>query len=95
MFRVPGDRMLLLAVVCPYPAGVNFINILQAVLTSKHPKSVKIHSSCQYLFTLLGLAGVKAAHKMLMKLTPGANFINMLNHSFYSQKCFGTQLLYY
>jgi len=34
------------------------------------PKSVKIQSSHQYLFALLGLAHVKAARKTLMKLTP-------------------------
>ncbi len=35
------------------------------------PKSVKIQSSCQYLFALLGYASVKASRYMLMKLTPG------------------------
>ncbi len=34
------------------------------------PKSVRIQSSFQYLFTLLGSTGAKAARKMLMKLTP-------------------------
>jgi len=34
------------------------------------PKSVRIQSSCQYLFTLLGSTGAKAAHRTLMKLTP-------------------------
>jgi len=38
----------------------------------KSPKNVKIQSSRQYLFALLGYASVKALHKMLMKLTPGA-----------------------
>jgi len=33
------------------------------------PKSVKIQSSHQYFFALLGSSYVKAAHKMLMKLT--------------------------
>jgi len=35
------------------------------------PKSVRIQSSCQYLFTLLGSTGAKAARRTLMKLTPG------------------------
>jgi len=35
------------------------------------PKSVRIHSSHQYLFTLLESTGAKAAHRALMKLTPG------------------------
>jgi len=36
-------------------------------------KSVRIQSSCQYLFTLLGSTGAKAAHRTLMKLTPGVD----------------------
>jgi len=36
-------------------------------------KSVRIQSSCQYLFTLLGSTGAKAAHRALMKLTSGVN----------------------
>jgi len=34
------------------------------------PKSVRLQSSCQYLFTLLGSTGAKAARRMLMKLKP-------------------------
>jgi len=34
------------------------------------PKSVRIQSSYQYFFTLLGSTGAKAARRMLMKLTP-------------------------
>jgi len=33
------------------------------------PKSVRIQSRCQYLFTLLGSTGAKAARRTLMKLT--------------------------
>jgi len=33
------------------------------------PKSVRIQSSCQCLFTLLGSTGAKAAHRTMMKLT--------------------------
>jgi len=36
------------------------------------PKSVKKTDSLTVFFTLLGLASVKAACKMLVKLTPGA-----------------------
>jgi len=50
--------------------GVNFIIVLQAAFTCADPESVKIKLSCQYLFTLLGYVGVKAASRMLMKLTP-------------------------
>ncbi len=35
------------------------------------PKSIRIQSCSQYLFTLLGSIGTKAARRMLMKLTPG------------------------
>jgi len=38
--------------------------------TSKDPKSIKIQSSCQYHFALLGSTNVKTARKMLLKLTP-------------------------
>jgi hypothetical protein len=37
---------------------VNFTNVLHAAFTCKDPKSVKIQSSCQYLFALLGSARV-------------------------------------
>jgi hypothetical protein len=46
------------------------MNTLCAAFTRKDPKIVKIQSSYQYLFALLGSASVKALHKMLMKLTP-------------------------
>ncbi len=36
------------------------------------PKSIRIQSICQYLFTLLGSTGAKAACRTLMKLTPAA-----------------------
>ncbi len=44
---------------------------LRAAFTPVTSKSGRIQSSCQYLFTLLGSTGAKAAHRMLMKLTPG------------------------
>jgi len=43
---------------------------LRTAFTPIAPKSVKIQSSCQYLFTLLGSIGAKAARRTLMKLTP-------------------------
>ncbi len=45
--------------------GVNFINILQAAFMRQDPKSVKIQSSYQYLFALLGSAPVEAVSKSL------------------------------
>jgi len=43
---------------------------LRAAFTPKAPKIVRIQLSCQYLFTLLGSTGAKAALRTLMKLTP-------------------------
>jgi len=43
---------------------------LRAAFTPAAPKSVRIQSSCQYLFTLLKSTSVKAARKMLVKLIP-------------------------
>jgi len=55
----------------------NFINLdsisptyLCTAFTPVAPKRIRIQSSCQYLFTLLGSTGAKAALIMLMKLTP-------------------------
>jgi len=44
---------------------------LCAVFTTVAPKSVQIQTSHQYLFMHLGSTGAKAAHRTLMKLTPG------------------------
>jgi len=55
---------------------------LRTAFTPVAPKSVRIQSSCQYLFTLLGSTGVKAARRMLMKLTPGVDFYNILCATF-------------
>jgi len=43
---------------------------LRTAVTPVAPKSVIIQSSGQYLFTLLGSTGAKAARRTLMKLTP-------------------------
>ncbi len=44
---------------------------LRAAFMPVAPKNVRIQSSCQYLFMLLGSTGAKAACGTLMKLTPG------------------------
>jgi len=53
--------------------GVNFINILRAAFIRGDPESVqKIDNfNLTVIFTHLGSAHIKAAHKTLMKLTPG------------------------
>jgi hypothetical protein len=49
--------------------GVNFINVLHKAFMSTGLESVKIQSS-GHLFTLLSSAGVKAARRSLVKLSP-------------------------
>ncbi len=44
---------------------------LHTNFTPLAPKSIRIQSSCLYLFMLLGSTGAKAARRMLMKLTIG------------------------
>ncbi len=51
--------------------GVNFIKVLRAAFVRADPKSVKRYWQLNWIFTLLGSAHVKAALRMLMKLTPG------------------------
>ena len=50
--------------------GVNFTNVLQAAFTSADPKSTKKTVKLSSFIALLGFAHVKAAHRMLVKLTP-------------------------
>jgi len=45
-------------------------------------KRKKIQLSHQCLFTLLGSTSVKAVHRMLMKLSRGVNFINIVHEDF-------------
>jgi hypothetical protein len=51
--------------------GPNFINVLLTAFTLVAPKSVRIQSNPQYLFTLLGSTCAKAVHRTLVKLTQG------------------------
>jgi hypothetical protein len=50
--------------------GVKFIKILCLAFTTKDPKSTKKTVKLQVFFTLLGSMLEKAAHRLLMKLTP-------------------------
>ncbi len=58
--------------------GVNFITVLQAAFMHADPESIKIQSSCQYLFTLLGSVSVKAVLRKLMKLTPDQRVLDLI-----------------
>ena len=52
--------------------GVNFTNVLQATFTNADPKSAQKDSQVKQLFCAFGIsAHVKAACRMLVKLTPG------------------------
>jgi len=51
----------------------DFTNVLRAAFMLLAPKSVRIQSQCQYLFTLLRSTGAKAARRTLMKLNPGVS----------------------
>ncbi len=50
--------------------GVNFSNILHAAFTHADPKSASNTFKPSVFFALLGSGRVKAARKMLVKLTP-------------------------
>jgi hypothetical protein len=69
-----------------FTPGINFTisPTFHAKLLHTHtdPKSTKRQSIHQCLLELLVSVHVKAAHKMLMKLTPGVNFINDLHTAF-------------
>jgi len=48
---------------------VNFINVLRAAFKRENPNSAKKYSQAIFL-GFLGSGWVKASHKMLVKLTP-------------------------
>jgi len=54
---------------------INFINVLRTAFMLVGPKSVRIMSHSQYLYTLLGSTGAKDACRTLMKLTPAYCYI--------------------
>ncbi len=53
------------------PARVTFANILWEAFAHIYPKSKEKTVMLSVFFTLLGSVSAKAAHRMLMKLTPG------------------------
>jgi hypothetical protein len=62
--------------------GVNFINIPQAAFTRTDHKRARKTVKLSVFFAHLGSAHLKAALKMLMKLTPGVNITNNLHVAF-------------
>jgi len=72
---------------CFLGSGVNFTNSLRAAFTLVDFESVKKIDNLTVFFMLLGSAPSKAAHKMLMKLTPicvkaSSKHIGEIDHSF-------------
>ncbi len=57
--------------------GVNFTNILQAAFECADPKNVKKIDNLTIFFALLVSECAKAVCRMLMKLSPVANFTNI------------------
>jgi len=55
----------------------DFINILRAAFMRADPKSAKSTVKPSVFFALLEYAHVKASIKMLVKSTPGVNFITI------------------
>jgi len=58
--------------------GVDFTNILHKASALTDPKSAKNTVKLSVFFVLLGSVCLKAAHKTLIKLTPGINFISII-----------------
>ena len=64
----------------PYTGGILIFIVkprlgsISLAFTHVAPKSVRIQSSCKYLFMLLGSVCIKAACRTLMKLTPRGRF---------------------
>jgi len=54
---------------------VNFINILHTAFMCADPQSVKIQSSCQYLFVILGTVHIKAARKHVGDIDPWCQYV--------------------
>jgi len=68
--KVPKDTDELKVFLHFWDLGSISPTYLRTAFTPVAPKSVRIQSSYQYLFTLLGSTGAKAARRSLMKLTP-------------------------
>jgi hypothetical protein len=65
-----------------FTPGLIFINVLLTAFTRADPKRYKDTDDLTVFFMLLGSMSVKAANKMLVKLTLGVNCINFLEAAF-------------
>jgi len=68
--------------------GVNFTNILWAVLAHIDPKSAKIHWWLDYLSAPWGSAQIKAVSKHDVEINPRCQFHQHFTSRFYVRKCF-------
>ncbi len=59
-------------------AGINFENILQAAFYTEVFSAAFLYLHFSFVIFWWTNIGAKAAHKMLAKLPPGVNFINIL-----------------
>ena len=57
--------------------GVNFTNVLRAAFTHAEITKAQKQLNLAVFLALLGSVRVKAACKMLVKLTPGVDFISI------------------
>jgi len=67
-------------------SGVNFINVLLAAIAPVDPKSVKRYWRLDWILTLLGATGVKAAWKFVGEIEPRGQFHQCSMSSFWSRK---------
>jgi len=74
--------------------GVNFTNALLAAFTLVDPESIKNTVKSSVSFMLLGSGRVKAVCRMLMKLSLGVNFVNILTQSFCAKRQSSHQCLF-
>ncbi len=75
LHQLPLRRLQVSGVGLQTVPGLNFINVLCTAFTLVAPKSVRIQSNPQYLFTLLGSTCAKAVRRTLVKLTPDFFYI--------------------
>jgi len=57
--------------------GVNFINVLRAAFVPVDSKSVKRYWQLDWILTLLGATGVKAARKYVGEIEPWSSYFTM------------------
>jgi len=80
--KVQKDSQVTLTLV-KLALGLNFIDVLGSAFMRADPKSVKkTAAKWSIFFIFLGSTSVKAAGKMLVKLTLGVNFINVIQTAF-------------